>query len=171
MVSPVAGTSLNFKDFTPVARHADLLYFRFAPERIPSRIDRIVFALYARKSTEGAFGLYFGGSRRIESLVRRFGSIRIARRRLSKNHLCIDDARYQKFRKVVHQKWLQRLFLSLPLALRLTPWQIKAERPYKSTTAYSGSNFIPDCAANCFPIRKSRLPCTKKHSTPRCTTD
>lgn len=33
--------------------------------------------------------------------------------------LCIDDARYQKFRKIVHQKWLQRLFLSLPLALRL----------------------------------------------------
>ena len=33
--------------------------------------------------------------------------------------LCTDDVRYQKFRKTVHQKWLQRLFLMLPLKLRL----------------------------------------------------
>ncbi|TCK01459.1 UDP-2,3-diacylglucosamine hydrolase [Volucribacter psittacicida] len=33
--------------------------------------------------------------------------------------LCIDDISYQKFRQRVQQKWLQRLFLCLPLSLRL----------------------------------------------------
>ncbi|MDH2924938.1 UDP-2,3-diacylglucosamine hydrolase [Nicoletella semolina] len=33
--------------------------------------------------------------------------------------LCTDDVRYQQFRRKVHQKWLQRLFLLLPLWIRL----------------------------------------------------
>ncbi|EXI61459.1 UDP-2,3-diacylglucosamine hydrolase [Mannheimia granulomatis] len=33
--------------------------------------------------------------------------------------LCIDDIKYQKFRKKVHQKWRQALFLSLPLSWRI----------------------------------------------------
>lgn len=33
--------------------------------------------------------------------------------------LCIDDKRYQQFRRKVHQKWRQWLFLRLPLKLRL----------------------------------------------------
>ena len=33
--------------------------------------------------------------------------------------LCTDDHSYQKFRRTVHQKWLQHLFLLLPLTLRL----------------------------------------------------
>lgn len=33
--------------------------------------------------------------------------------------LCVDDVRYQQFRKKVHQKWRQKLFLMLPLSLRL----------------------------------------------------
>ncbi|QGM81504.1 UDP-2,3-diacylglucosamine diphosphatase [Otariodibacter oris] len=33
--------------------------------------------------------------------------------------LCIDDEKYQNFRKKVHQKWLQWLFLKLPLSLRI----------------------------------------------------
>lgn len=33
--------------------------------------------------------------------------------------LCIDDIKYQQFRRKVHQKWRQRLFLCLPLWLRL----------------------------------------------------
>lgn len=33
--------------------------------------------------------------------------------------LCIDDVKYQQFRQKVHQKWRQRLFLWLPLCLRL----------------------------------------------------
>ncbi|MBT9432558.1 UDP-2,3-diacylglucosamine diphosphatase [Candidatus Sodalis endolongispinus] len=33
--------------------------------------------------------------------------------------LCTDDNDYQRFRRRVHQRWLQRLFLSLPLRLRL----------------------------------------------------
>lgn len=33
--------------------------------------------------------------------------------------LCIDDLRYQQFRRKVHQKWRQKLFLCLPLWLRL----------------------------------------------------
>ncbi len=33
--------------------------------------------------------------------------------------LCIDDIAYQRYRKKVHQKWLQTLFLYLPLTLRL----------------------------------------------------
>ncbi len=33
--------------------------------------------------------------------------------------LCLEDESYQKFRHYVHKKWLQRLFLALPLRLRL----------------------------------------------------
>ena len=33
--------------------------------------------------------------------------------------LCIDDAAYQQFRRKVHQKWRQRLFLCLPLKVRI----------------------------------------------------
>lgn len=33
--------------------------------------------------------------------------------------LCIDDVKYQQFRRKVHQKWRQWLFLSLPLRLRI----------------------------------------------------
>ena len=33
--------------------------------------------------------------------------------------LCTDDVNYQSFRKKVHQKWLQWLFLRLPLKVRL----------------------------------------------------
>ena len=33
--------------------------------------------------------------------------------------LCIDDVKYQQFRRKVHQKWRQRLFLCLPLKVRL----------------------------------------------------
>lgn len=33
--------------------------------------------------------------------------------------LCIDDVAYQQFRKKVHQKWRQRLFLCLPLKVRV----------------------------------------------------
>lgn len=32
--------------------------------------------------------------------------------------LCLDDVKYQEFRKKVHQRWLQRLFLCVPLFLR-----------------------------------------------------
>ncbi|MCG7365063.1 UDP-2,3-diacylglucosamine diphosphatase [Pantoea tagorei] len=32
--------------------------------------------------------------------------------------LCTDDAGYQRFRAKVHQRWLQRLFLALPLFIR-----------------------------------------------------
>lgn len=32
--------------------------------------------------------------------------------------LCTDDQDYQKFRKKIHNRWLQKLFLSLPLFLR-----------------------------------------------------
>ncbi|WP_067705351.1 UDP-2,3-diacylglucosamine diphosphatase [Erwinia sp. ErVv1] len=32
--------------------------------------------------------------------------------------LCTDDAGYQQFRRRVHQRWLQKLFLALPLSLR-----------------------------------------------------
>ncbi len=33
--------------------------------------------------------------------------------------LCTDDVAYQKFRKRVHQRWLQKLFLCLPLTYRI----------------------------------------------------
>lgn len=33
--------------------------------------------------------------------------------------LCIDDERYQRYRQKVHQKWRQKLFLMLPLSVRL----------------------------------------------------
>lgn len=33
--------------------------------------------------------------------------------------LCIDDVKYQQFRQKVHQKWRQKLFLCLPLFIRL----------------------------------------------------
>ncbi|MFC2564239.1 MAG: UDP-2,3-diacylglucosamine diphosphatase [Neisseria sp.] len=34
--------------------------------------------------------------------------------------LCTDDVRYQQFRRKVHQKWRQKLFLLLPLPLRVS---------------------------------------------------
>ncbi|KMK51124.1 UDP-2,3-diacylglucosamine hydrolase [[Actinobacillus] muris] len=34
--------------------------------------------------------------------------------------LCIDDVKYQRFRRKVHQKWRQRLFLCLPLKWRVS---------------------------------------------------
>ena len=33
--------------------------------------------------------------------------------------LCTDDEGYQRFRAKVHQRWLQRLFLALPLRIRM----------------------------------------------------
>ena len=33
--------------------------------------------------------------------------------------LCTDDPQYQKFRNIMHKKWLQKLFLKLPLFIRL----------------------------------------------------
>ncbi|ORM73397.1 UDP-2,3-diacylglucosamine diphosphatase [Pantoea wallisii] len=33
--------------------------------------------------------------------------------------LCTDDTGYQRFRAKVHQRWLQRLFLALPLRVRM----------------------------------------------------
>ncbi|TCP96043.1 UDP-2,3-diacylglucosamine hydrolase [Cricetibacter osteomyelitidis] len=33
--------------------------------------------------------------------------------------LCTDDVKYQQFRRKVHQKWRQKLFLCLPLKVRL----------------------------------------------------
>lgn len=34
--------------------------------------------------------------------------------------LCTDDSKYQRFRCRLHQRWLQKLFLSLPMRLRLS---------------------------------------------------
>ncbi len=52
--------------------------------------------------------------------------------------LCIDDVSYQKFRKIVHKKWLQQLFLCLPLKVRIniaTKIRKKScsDKQYKST--------------------------------------
>ncbi|MCX8649110.1 UDP-2,3-diacylglucosamine diphosphatase [Gilliamella sp. B2776] len=33
--------------------------------------------------------------------------------------LCTDDPQYQKFRNIMHKKWLQKVFLMLPLFIRL----------------------------------------------------
>ncbi|MBE2897414.1 UDP-2,3-diacylglucosamine diphosphatase [Pasteurellaceae bacterium 20609_3] len=33
--------------------------------------------------------------------------------------LCVDDQHYQRFRRIVHQRWLQKAFLALPLRWRL----------------------------------------------------
>ncbi len=51
--------------------------------------------------------------------------------------LCIDDAAYQRFRRRVHQKWLQRLFLALPLTWRL---RIAAKLRADSSRANSGKS-------------------------------
>src|SRR5690606_5398047 len=32
--------------------------------------------------------------------------------------LCIDDVSYQRYRKVVRNRWLQKLFLAMPLTIR-----------------------------------------------------
>jgi len=45
--------------------------------------------------------------------------------------LCTDDLAYQRFRRIVHQAWLQRLFLSLPMTTR---WRM-AERLRTRTRA------------------------------------
>jgi len=45
--------------------------------------------------------------------------------------LCTDDLAYQRFRRIVHQRWLQRLFLRLPMTTR---WRL-AERLRARTRA------------------------------------
>jgi UDP-2,3-diacylglucosamine hydrolase len=45
--------------------------------------------------------------------------------------LCTDDIAYQRFRRIVHQAWLQRLFLRLPVTTR---WRM-AERLRARTSA------------------------------------
>ncbi|MFD1805341.1 UDP-2,3-diacylglucosamine diphosphatase [Pasteurella oralis] len=52
--------------------------------------------------------------------------------------LCIDDVTYQRYRKKVHQKWCQWLFLCLPLKVRLTIAEkirakSQADKQHKST--------------------------------------
>ena len=46
--------------------------------------------------------------------------------------LCTDDAGYQAFRAKVHQPWLQKLFLALPLFIRM---RIAAKMRADSTSA------------------------------------
>ncbi|WP_075180532.1 UDP-2,3-diacylglucosamine diphosphatase [Pantoea sp. 1.19] len=52
--------------------------------------------------------------------------------------LCTDDDGYQRFRRRVHQRWLQKLFLALPLALR----QRIAERLRAGSKAANGSKSL-----------------------------
>ncbi|ASK27878.1 UDP-2,3-diacylglucosamine diphosphatase [Neisseria chenwenguii] len=55
--------------------------------------------------------------------------------------LCTDDVRYQRFRKIVHCKWLQGLFLRLPLSLRLNIAR-KIRRASKSDQQYKPSEIM-----------------------------
>ncbi|WP_034912901.1 UDP-2,3-diacylglucosamine diphosphatase [Erwinia sp. 9145] len=51
--------------------------------------------------------------------------------------LCTDDEAYQQFRRRVHQRWLQKLFLALPLSLRQ---KIAARMRADSRQANSGKS-------------------------------
>ncbi|PID51508.1 MAG: UDP-2,3-diacylglucosamine diphosphatase [Pasteurellales bacterium] len=63
--------------------------------------------------------------------------------------LCIDDLSYQKFRKIVHKKWLQWLFLRLPLKIRVNIAQkIRAKsRQGKQTKAVEIMDVTPEFTA------------------------
>ena len=63
--------------------------------------------------------------------------------------LCIDDVSYQQFRRKVHQKWRQRLFLCLPLWLRLKiAHKIRAQsRADKGTKSAAIMDVNPDFTA------------------------
>jgi len=49
--------------------------------------------------------------------------------------LCLDDVSYQRYRRVVRQPWIQRVFLALPRAVR--------ETVGRSMRSRSGSNLAP----------------------------
>ncbi len=53
--------------------------------------------------------------------------------------LCIDDEKYQRFRQKVQQKWRQRLFLALPLCLRLKIGQKIREKSQQDKKAKAQS--------------------------------
>lgn len=51
--------------------------------------------------------------------------------------LCTDDVAYQKFRQRVHQKWLQKIFLCLPLSWRMKLAQRIRQQSQNDKTAKS----------------------------------
>lgn len=65
--------------------------------------------------------------------------------------LCTDDLAYQKFRAKVQQKWLQRLFLCLPLSLRVKIAQKIRQRSQQQKRVKSAQimdvnqNAVQDC--------------------------
>ncbi|MDF2691571.1 MAG: lpxH [Gammaproteobacteria bacterium] len=63
------------------------------------------------------------------------------------DQLCTDDIRYQKYRKIVNRKWVQKLFLLLPLSRRRAlALKIHHSNPHRKPGQYRPE--IADVTAN-----------------------
>jgi UDP-2,3-diacylglucosamine hydrolase len=64
--------------------------------------------------------------------------------------LCTNDRAYQRWRSVVHWQWLQRLFLSLPLAWRLmVAKKLRASsKAYVKNLSVSNMDVVPQTVIN-----------------------
>lgn len=62
------------------------------------------------------------------------------------DQFCTDDLSYQRFRRIVHHPWVQRLFLSLPLALRKKIARSLRQQSKQRNYAVLGDIYEPDTA-------------------------
>lgn len=130
----------GFVDFlTQIAADAEALYIlgdlfeRWIGDDEPSALhDRIATALQALRQ-QGVACYFIHGNRDFllgQNYARRCGMTLLPEQVLLERYgqrillmhgdqLCTGDASYQAFRRKVQQRWLQRLFLALPLRWRL----------------------------------------------------
>ncbi|HLR29880.1 MAG TPA: UDP-2,3-diacylglucosamine diphosphatase, partial [Paenalcaligenes sp.] len=62
------------------------------------------------------------------------------------DQFCTDDKAYQRYRRAVHQPWLQRLFLCLPLKLREKIAASLRQQSKQRNYAVLGDIYEPDTA-------------------------
>jgi UDP-2,3-diacylglucosamine hydrolase len=62
--------------------------------------------------------------------------------------LCTDDVPYQRFRRIVRMRWLQRLFLRLPIA-----WRRKIARRLRDESQKGGMKKGAWCKANADAVK------------------
>ncbi len=62
------------------------------------------------------------------------------------DQLCTDDHAYQRFRRLVHNRWIQRLYLSLPLSFRHNIATTLRQQSKQRNYSMLGDIYEPDAA-------------------------
>lgn len=75
------------------------------------------------------------------------------------DELCTDDAAYQRFRRIMRQKWLQRIFLSLPQQFRSNTAE-KIRNKSKAVQSEMGQSSISDVTEAAVQTALSHYPDT-----------